>query len=222
MESLEIIASPLLQAPRMRFPPGLFATLAAIQFGCSGGRTADASDSRADVVSVPADIAASCNDLVAEISAAAAATQSKPGTCSTDSDCVLITPQLACDAGGPVVQLCPFAASSNVATRFASQNSSLTMSFCASNCAVGGEPQCKPVSAACVQNTCLTIVQGGDGGCIEPTSGVDCTADQAPCLSAVPCCVGYEWFCNSISRKWQKSFLGCPPPPSCGDASNND
>ena len=59
-----------------------------------------------------------------------------------------------------------------------------------------------------------------DGGCIVPSLGATCTADETPCQPSDRCCVGYEWFCNAISNSWQKGFLGCPPPPSCGDAAS--
>jgi hypothetical protein len=58
----------------------------------------------------------------------------------------------------------------------------------------------------------------GDGGCVVPTLGAMCTTDETPCPQPIDrCCVGYDWFCNAISHSWQKGFLGCPPPPSCGD-----
>ena len=55
--------------------------------------------------------------------------------------------------------------------------------------------------------------------CLAPISGASCATDEMPCQPAEPCCVGYRWGCNSVSHTWQRDFLGCPPPPSCMDAS---
>jgi hypothetical protein len=90
--------------------------------------------------------------------------------------------------------------------------------FCANNAGW----TCSAAGTCVLPGDASNGIQGADSGCIAATSGADCTTDEAACQPSVPCCVGYEWFCNSISHTWQKSFLGCPPPPSCGDASNSD
>jgi hypothetical protein len=48
-----------------------------------------------------------------------------------------------------------------------------------------------------------------DGGCVVPTLGVTCTADETPCQPSDARLACYEWFCNAISHSWQKDSLPC-------------
>jgi hypothetical protein len=48
----------------------------------------------------------------------------------------------------------------------------------------------------------------GDGGCINPVVGEACTDTSAACPQpGDPCCIGYEWSCQSGA--WAKLGLGC-------------
>jgi hypothetical protein len=59
-----------------------------------------------------------------------------------------------------------------------------------------------------------------DGGCVVPTLGVTCTADEWPCQPSDLCSVGYAWICNAISHSWQKDFgLPCA---DVGTAATDD
>jgi hypothetical protein len=58
-----------------------------------------------------------------------------------------------------------------------------------------------------------------NGDCIVVTEGEACAPSDLACQPASPCCAGYEWACNSITRTWQQAGLSCPcadPPHGSG------
>jgi hypothetical protein len=54
----------------------------------------------------------------------------------------------------------------------------------------------------------VTHLDTGDGGCVYPVEGADCTSTASACAQeGDPCCIGYVWNCQS--GKWVKLGLGC-------------
>jgi hypothetical protein len=49
---------------------------------------------------------------------------------------------------------------------------------------------------------------GGDGGCIDPVEGSNCSTSDVACQPPGDiCCVGYSWMC--FNGQWKKMGVGC-------------
>jgi hypothetical protein len=101
----------------------------------------------------------SCSQIVQDFRQTVSDLAATPGSCTTDADCIVVTPKLTCGASRPAIEECPMAASSAVAASLATKTLEFSDDFCAAQCNVGSASQCKSATAQCVNSECQTITK---------------------------------------------------------------